>query len=230
MSARGPITCDQFDLAADELALGQVDEPTRSRLLVHAANCPHCHSLLESLGTVADRLLLVAPQVEPPAGFESRVLARLDAGVPSPVRRSTRVRWLAAAVVAILVAGAAVALIRRPSHRSHPLQPLPPSSPMPARRSALLGCSPTRRRMSSSPSTTLEAARGSGTANSWGRTAHGRTWASGMLPGSRPGSGRSASIRTCSTRRRCGSPRTAKCSPRQRSTRPARRRREPDDS
>ena len=114
MSARGPITCDQFDLSADELALGQVDEPTRSRLLVHAANCPHCHSLLESLGTVADRLLLVAPQVEPPAGFESRVLARLDAGVPSPVRRSTRVRWLAAAVVAILVAGAAVALIRRP--------------------------------------------------------------------------------------------------------------------
>ncbi len=114
MSARGPITCDQFDLAADELALGQVDEPTRSRLLVHAANCPHCHSLLESLGTVADRLLLVAPQVEPPAGFESRVLARLDAGVPSPIRRSTRVRWLAAAVVAILVAGAAIALIRRP--------------------------------------------------------------------------------------------------------------------
>ena len=118
MTARGPIDCAQFDLLADELALGQVGEPTRGRLLAHAAGCPHCHSLLESLGTVADRLLLAAPQVEPPEGFESRALARLDTVLPPRVRRPARVRWIAAAVVAILVAGAAVALIRRPDSSS----------------------------------------------------------------------------------------------------------------
>jgi hypothetical protein len=121
MSARGPIDCAQFDLLADELALGQVDEPTRGRLLAHAATCPHCHSLLESLGTVADRLLLVAPQVEPPEGFESRVVARLGASVSSPVRRSARVRWIAAAVAGLLVAGATVALFTRPDSSPSPV-------------------------------------------------------------------------------------------------------------
>ncbi len=118
MTARGPIGCDQFDLLADELALGQVDEPTRGRLLAHAANCPHCHSLLDGLATVSERLLLVAPQVEPPEGFESRALARLDIAAPSLVHRAARIRWLAAAVAAILIAGAAVALIRRPESSS----------------------------------------------------------------------------------------------------------------
>lgn len=115
MSARAPVGCAEFDLLADELALGQVGEPTRGRLLAHAATCPHCHSLLESLGTVADRLLLAAPQVEPPEGFETRVVARLGTAVSSPVRRSARIRWIAATAVvaAILVAGAVVALTRR---------------------------------------------------------------------------------------------------------------------
>ena len=114
MSARAPVGCAEFDLLADELALGQVGEPARGRLLAHAATCPHCHSLLESLGTVADRLLLVAPQVEPPEGFESRVVARLGTAVPTRVGRSARIRWIAAAAVAaILVAGAVVALLGR---------------------------------------------------------------------------------------------------------------------
>ena len=118
MSARVPVSCAQFDLLADELALGQVDEPTRGRLLAHAANCPHCHSLLDSLATVAERLLLAAPQVEPPEGFESRVVAHLGTAASSPVRRSARVRWIAAAVAALIVAGATVALILRPESSS----------------------------------------------------------------------------------------------------------------
>lgn len=118
MSAQASIGCDQFDVLADALALGQVEEPTRTRLLTHAANCPHCRSLLESLSTVAERLLLAGPEVEPPEGFESRALARLGAGVPASGRRSARLRWLAAAVAALLVAGAAVALVLRPDSAS----------------------------------------------------------------------------------------------------------------
>lgn len=112
MSDPGPIHCDVFDAHADELALRQLDEPLRGRLLAHAAACPHCYSLLDSLGTLADRLVLAAPQMEPPAGFESRVLARLDAATVGSTRRSMGLRWAAAGVAAagIVVAGALVAL------------------------------------------------------------------------------------------------------------------------
>ena len=114
MSEHGSLGCERFDAHADELALGQLDEPLRSELLTHAADCPHCHSLLDSLGTVADRLLLAAPQVEPPAGFESRALARLDASAAGPARRSVGLWWVAAAAVAgvMVFAGAFVAVRR----------------------------------------------------------------------------------------------------------------------
>jgi len=99
------INCDEFDQHADDLALGRVDEPQRTQLLVHASTCPQCQSLLEGLGTVVDRLLLLAPQIEPPAGFESRALARV---VTTPV--SARARWqvpLWAAAAITLIVGAA---------------------------------------------------------------------------------------------------------------------------
>lgn len=114
MSERASIGCELFDAHADELALGQVDEPLRGRLLAHAGECPHCHLLLDSLGAVADRLLLMAPEIEPPAGFESRALARLDTRTAGPVRRSTRVRWFAvAAVVGAMVTAGVFATAQR---------------------------------------------------------------------------------------------------------------------
>jgi hypothetical protein len=107
-----PLRCELFDAHADELALGQLDEPLRGQLLEHAAECPHCHSLLDGLGTVADRLLLAAPLMEPAAGFENRALARLDAATVTSTRRSTARRWVAAgaAAVCIGVAGTLVAV------------------------------------------------------------------------------------------------------------------------
>ncbi len=109
MSAQGSVGCEQFDVHADELALGQLDEPLRSALLAHAADCPHCRSLLDSLGTVADRLLLAAPRVEPPAGFETRALSRLDMGAARPPRRSISLWWVAAVAGGMVLAGAFVA-------------------------------------------------------------------------------------------------------------------------
>ena len=110
MSAPVSIDCERFDAHADELALGHVDEPLRGQLLAHAGRCSRCHSLLDTLGTVVDRLLLAAPQMEPPAGFESRALARLETAPAGPTRRS-RGRWAAAgiAAAAMMVAGALLA-------------------------------------------------------------------------------------------------------------------------
>lgn len=73
------VTCDAFDAHADELALGLLDEPLRTTLLGHAAGCSACRSLLDELAAVGDSLLLAAPELEPPAGFEGRVLDRMPA-------------------------------------------------------------------------------------------------------------------------------------------------------
>ena len=110
MNDRRPIDCELFDAHAEELALGQQDEPLRGRLLAHAAGCPHCHSLVDGLGTVADRLLLAAPQIEPPADFESRALARLDPHTSGAHGRVAGFRWLIGAAVVGAMAAAGVVL------------------------------------------------------------------------------------------------------------------------
>jgi anti-sigma factor RsiW len=112
MNPHDPTTCDLFDEHVDELALGQIDEPLRSRLLAHAASCPQCHTLLDGLGAVADRLLLGAPQLEPPAGFEGRVLARLHSAEEGKRPGSLR-RWVGGAVAAALLVAAGAAAVWR---------------------------------------------------------------------------------------------------------------------
>lgn len=93
--------CDEFQEQVDDLALGQLEEPRRSELLLHASGCQSCQALLSGLGAVADRLLLAAPQIEPPAGFESRALARM--GSPASPQRA----WWVSAIggLVIVVAG-----------------------------------------------------------------------------------------------------------------------------
>lgn len=103
-----PITCAEFDAAVDELAVDAVDEPRRSALLSHAATCDQCQRQLDGLAALADQILLLAPAVEPPPGFESRALAAMAKGRPSaPARGAPLVRRVlfAAAVVAALLAG-----------------------------------------------------------------------------------------------------------------------------
>jgi len=102
MNTSPTISCDQFDEQAEDLALGHIDEPQRSQLLAHASTCPPCQSLLEGLGTVADRLLLLAPQLEPPAGFESRALARVNTTTTSGTARFRVSLWAAAAIALII--------------------------------------------------------------------------------------------------------------------------------
>jgi hypothetical protein len=99
------MACEETRQLAAELALGLVDGKDRARALRHLAECPECRRAVEEMSAVVDELLLLAPQHEPPAGFESRVLAQF-----APPRRERRLRRVfvplaSAAAAAALAAG-----------------------------------------------------------------------------------------------------------------------------
>jgi hypothetical protein len=93
---------------AAELALGITDGADRAQALRHLAGCAECRRAVEELSELADELLMLAPEREPPMGFESRVLARLQPS-PTAARRVPR-RRRALVVVAPAVAAAALAV------------------------------------------------------------------------------------------------------------------------
>ena len=97
--------CDAYvdDLA--ELALGALTGRPRAQALSHVESCPQCAEELEQLSRVADAIVQVAPEVEPPVGFEVRLFDRM--GVSDRRRRFRPSRWVPAALVA---AAAALAL------------------------------------------------------------------------------------------------------------------------
>ncbi len=107
------MTCAQVEELAAELALGGVSGAERAAAVAHLARCERCRNLVDQLARAADNLLVLAPSVEPPPGFESGVLARIAAASqPVPLRPARRRRvWLAAAAVAVAAAlsGAGVA-------------------------------------------------------------------------------------------------------------------------
>lgn len=106
--------CPDVEPLAAELALGVVLGSDRASALAHLGTCASCRRLVDSLTTVADPLLLLAPPAEPSIGFESRVLAATvaaaaeqpPAAVLAPRRRrlgtGRALRWAAAAMVAVL--------------------------------------------------------------------------------------------------------------------------------
>lgn len=88
------MSCEETRRLAPELALGIADGADRARALEHLADCADCRRAVGALSEVADELLMLAPEREPPVGFESRVLARL-APAPPPQRVRSRRRLLA---------------------------------------------------------------------------------------------------------------------------------------
>ena len=102
------MTCDQFHQLDAEAALGVTDARDRAAVFAHLQECPSCRRELGQLSDVADALAVLAPAVEPPAGFESRLFARLEAEerpAPRPIVHR-RPLWAAAAAVLALVVGA----------------------------------------------------------------------------------------------------------------------------
>jgi hypothetical protein len=92
-----------------ELALGTISGRERSRVLSHVETCTGCQAELASLAAVTDATLSLAPEAEPPVGFESRVLERFHAERTARApRRRRRAYYLAAAAVLLAVTGFAL--------------------------------------------------------------------------------------------------------------------------
>jgi hypothetical protein len=111
IGARG---CEEYAPDLSELALGVLTGRERARALSHVESCPRCAEELEQLSRAADAVVQVAPEVEPPMGFEVSLFERMGvAAVPRKTRRRTR--WVpavlaAAAAVVALAVGLTVAL------------------------------------------------------------------------------------------------------------------------
>jgi anti-sigma factor RsiW len=98
------MACDELRAVAAELALGTLEGRERGEALTHLAECPVCRAHLESLSETADHLVALAPPAEPPAGFESGVVARIrvEGGDGATARRRGRLRAVAAALLLVL--------------------------------------------------------------------------------------------------------------------------------
>ena len=99
-------TCEQVRELLPELALGILGGEDRARALDHLTGCADCSNDLATLSRAADGLLTLAPQHEPPAGFEGRVLARLRREQPQHRARRFVGMAAAAALIAIIAGGA----------------------------------------------------------------------------------------------------------------------------
>ena len=97
--------CEETRELLPELALGILGGEERARALEHLTRCADCSSELAALSRAADGLLTLAPQQEPPAGFEDRVLARLRRERPRHRARRITTFAAAAALIAIVAGG-----------------------------------------------------------------------------------------------------------------------------
>ncbi len=99
-------SCTQVRELAPELALGVLGGAERAEAVMHVNECARCQALVNELTEAADALLLLAPELEPPPGFEQRVLTAGHARRRRNVRRwvaSVAVAAAAAAIVSITV-------------------------------------------------------------------------------------------------------------------------------
>lgn len=97
-----PNDCARMRAMAAEVALGIADGADRAWALDHLAGCTGCRARVEQLAALADELVMLAPSVEPSAGFEQRV-----AGAIEPPRKRLLPRFALPAVAAVAAACAA---------------------------------------------------------------------------------------------------------------------------
>jgi anti-sigma-K factor RskA len=114
--------CAAYQDELPELALGVLTGRDRARVLAHVETCPHCAEELQQLSRAVDAVVQIAPEVEPPMGFEVRLFERM--GVTDELRqrrqRALPRRWVAgalaaAAAVAALAVGLSLGLSSSPA-------------------------------------------------------------------------------------------------------------------
>ena len=82
------MTCAELRDVAGEVALTLLTGAERAAALAHLETCQACRTEVADLTATADELLLLAPAAEPPAGFESRVLAAMAESRPAAAMTS----------------------------------------------------------------------------------------------------------------------------------------------
>jgi len=95
------LQCADVREVAAEFAFGVLDGETRADVVAHVDRCPTCRALVTELSETADSVVLLAPEAEPPPGFEHRVMTGLLGG-----RR--RERWRTVKLVAAVAAAAVI--------------------------------------------------------------------------------------------------------------------------
>lgn len=105
------MTCNEFREQLAELAVGGIDASERNDLLSHSADCASCQMALEQMTTVADRVLDETPEIEPPPGFEQRVLSHLNAAPLAATVSAPRARVRTAILVACALAAGSIATV-----------------------------------------------------------------------------------------------------------------------
>jgi hypothetical protein len=107
-----PTPCDEYSDNLAELALGILTGRERAATLAHVDSCPRCADELEQLSHAADAVVSVAPEIEPPMGFEVRLFSQMGvAETPGPHRsrrRMTPPGWVARSPRWVLATAAAV--------------------------------------------------------------------------------------------------------------------------
>lgn len=120
-----PFACNELRDVAAELAVGALGGGERARAVAHLSVCPGCRQEAAELTRVADDLLLLAPETEPPPGFESRVQTHLaEHRRPGGRASRPRVRMLvaAAALVVAALGGGVLARITAPDDGPTPVR------------------------------------------------------------------------------------------------------------
>jgi anti-sigma factor RsiW len=88
MSELNDMTCAELADVAAELALGVLTGRERAVAVAHLDRCDECREHVRQLMATGEQLVELLPPAEPPAGFETRVLARL--GLPAPAQKEPR--------------------------------------------------------------------------------------------------------------------------------------------
>lgn len=104
-------SCTSVRERAPDLALGALTGPERAEVVAHLDGCPSCQALVGEYASVADSLLDLVPETQPPTELAAPVLAAMQ---PTRHRRRRHrvVALAAAAIIAICAAtGLTVALV-----------------------------------------------------------------------------------------------------------------------
>jgi hypothetical protein len=131
MSSGSAFGCNEVRELAPDLALGTLSGGERAEALLHVNGCARCQTLVAELTEVADRLPLLAPEIEPPPGFGESTVALMTAARPRRRFRFAAAIAAAAAAAAIL----SVTIVRVTDDTTSRTTAAPPPATAPALRS-----------------------------------------------------------------------------------------------